>query len=82
MRSVKISKIKNSPAHLVVRDDDHDDAGLQGDELVQSLHVGGGPVVSDGDNFGWSELHAEGRSSLLQTLDELLRHCAIPLIRN
>ena len=46
--------------------------------LVESLDVGGGAVVSDGDNLRISELHAEGKPHLSQSLDELLGHSAVP----
>ena len=64
---------------LVVWNDHHHDARLQWDDLIESLDVGGRPVVSDGDNLGVPELHAEAGSGLVQTLDELLSDSSIPL---
>ena len=72
--------IKNQEeSHLVVGHDHHHDARLQWDDLIESLDVAGRPVVSDGDNLGVPELHAEAGSGLVQTLDELLSDSSIPL---
>ena len=77
--TVKHQNLNEAESHLVVGDDHHHDAGLHGDDLVQSLDVGGRPVVGDGDYLGVPELHAEAGSGLVQTLDELLSDSSIPL---
>ena len=46
--------------------------------LVESLDVGGRPVVSDGDDLRISKLHDETGADLGQTLDKLLGHSSIP----
>ena len=46
--------------------------------LIESLDVGGRPVVSDGDDLGLSKLHAESGSHLGQTPDEILGYLTIP----
>ena len=63
---------------LVVRDDHHNDARLQWDDLIESLDVGGRPVVSDGDNLRVPELHADARCSFVHTIDHLLNGSSIP----
>ena len=50
--------------------------------LVESLNIGGRAVVSDGDNLGITELHAEGRCHLGQSLDEILGNSAVHWNRN
>ena len=46
--------------------------------LVKSLNIGSRAVVSDGDNLRITELHAEGRCHLGQSLDEILDNSAVP----
>ena len=46
--------------------------------LIESLDVGGRPVVSDGDDLRISNLHAETGADLGQTLDKLLGLSAVP----
>ena len=50
--------------------------------LIESLDVGGRPVVSDGDDLGLSKLHAESGSHLVQTPDEILGYITIPSKKN
>ena len=50
--------------------------------LIESLDVGGRPVVSDGEDFGVSKLHAKSGSHLGQTPDEILGYLTIPSKNN
>ena len=75
---VKHQNLNEANSHLVVGDDHHHDAGLEWDDLVEVLDVGGRPVVRDGDNLGDPELHAEAGSDFVETLDELLGDGSVP----
>ena len=55
---------ENKKSYLVVWNDNHDDAWLHGNDLLKGLDVGRGPVVRDGDDLGFAELHAQGPGNL------------------
>ena len=44
--------------------DNHDNAWLHWNDVLKGLDVGGGPVVRDGDDLGFAELHAQGPANL------------------
>ena len=57
--------------YLVVGNNDHDDGRPHLDDLVQGLHVGGGPVVGELELLWISYSHAEARTDLLEAVHKL-----------